>query len=150
MGHAETGGRLAAGVGDVTGDGRADVVGYHPSNGTVWVGENRGATFALTSGRPWPPRRVDDPLRAFHGKGEGRPPRPTTRASGTLWVGENPGSAFAFSVGTVPPGPPTGRSRPADFIGNGRTDVVGAQPAGRFGVGRGEPRIVFAPARGGR
>jgi hypothetical protein len=35
-------------VADVIGNGRADVLGYHPSNGTVWVGENRGNGFTLT------------------------------------------------------------------------------------------------------
>ena len=34
-------------VADVTGSGRPDVVGYDPSNGSVWVGENSGNSFAL-------------------------------------------------------------------------------------------------------
>ena len=35
---------------DFTGNGRTDVMGYHPATGSLWVGENTGTGFALS---PW-------------------------------------------------------------------------------------------------
>ena len=55
---------------------------------------------------------------------------PTTCDSGTLWVGANTGSAFA-TMGRGRRWPRAGdwQLTTGDFVGNGRTDVVGVQPA---------------------
>src|SRR5690349_24230230 len=34
-------------AGNFAGDSRADVMGYHPSNGSLWVGTNTGSAFSF-------------------------------------------------------------------------------------------------------
>jgi hypothetical protein len=109
--------------------GRADVVGYHPGNGSVWVGENRGGTFQLT---PWTTLTPAAGWRIYCGFFTGKARADLLayhRDSGSLWVGENTGSAFAFSGtwATVAAGQDW-QFATGDFIGNGTTDVVGYHP----------------------
>ena len=94
-------------VGDFAGDGKPDVVGYDPSNGTLSVGTNTGSTFAfnniwatVTPAAGWTflaghiPNYFGSKMDVF-----GYQP-----SDGTLWQGINYGSAFAFSyLDTVTP-----------------------------------------------
>jgi hypothetical protein len=124
-------------VGEFTGDGLIDVVGYHPGNGTLWVGRNTGGAFVFSQWATVSPAAGWQFIAGdFTGDGltdvMGYHP-----SNGTLWIGTNTGSEFVFTQwGTVSP--------EADwsfvaghFTGGVRSDVVGYHPSnGSVWVGR--------------
>lgn len=84
-------------AGEFTGDSRDDLAAYHPSDGSVWVGRNRGADFdfrryaTVSPAAGWRFVAGDftsdglSDLAAYH---------PT---DGIIWVGRNTGSSFTFT-----------------------------------------------------
>jgi SpoIID/LytB domain protein len=83
-------------VADFTGNGRADVASYHPSNGSWWVSASDGSRFTTTRWATY--RTVDGWHRhlAVDADGDGRADlftyHPSNRA---LWVNRSSGASFA-------------------------------------------------------
>jgi len=78
-------------AGDFTGDGKLDVVGYHPSDGTVWVGTNAGSQFSFRKWATVTPA-ADWAFQAGDFTGDGKLDVVGYHPSdGTLWVGTNSG-----------------------------------------------------------
>jgi hypothetical protein len=76
-------------AGQFAGNNRTDVVGYHPSNGTVWVGRNTGSAFSFTQyATVSPARNWSFVAGQFAGNNRtdvvGYHP-----SNGSLWVGRN-------------------------------------------------------------
>jgi hypothetical protein len=123
-GHVDPHTRWQFDSGRFTQQERADLVGYHPSNGSVWVGRNTGERFAFEQ---W--RTVSPPdgwqIVAADFTGDGRADVAGYHPSnGTVWVGRNRGSDFEFTL--------WGRVTPAagwqfaagDFWGRARGELV--------------------------
>src|SRR2546423_7448126 len=84
-------------AGHFDGDALADVVGYHPSDGSVWMGRNTDASFefdqwaTVTPAAGWTFRSGDfdgdtlDDLLLYHPN------------DGSVWVGRNTGRGFVFN-----------------------------------------------------
>jgi hypothetical protein len=111
--------------GDFTGDGRTDVMGYDPGNGSLWIGTNMGTSFSFSQWATVAPASGWSFVAGdFTGDGHidvmGYDP-----GDGSLWIGTNTGASFSFSKwGTV--GPASGWSFVSgDFTGDGRIDVMG-------------------------
>ena len=111
--------------GDFTGDGRTDVMGYDPGNGSLWMGTNMGTSFSFSQwGTVAPASGWSFVAGDFTGDGHidvmGYDP-----GDGSLWIGTNTGTSFSFSKwGTVAPA--SGWSFVAgDFTRDGRIDVMG-------------------------
>ena len=118
-------------AGDFIGNGRTDVLGYHPSDGTLWVGENTGSAFSFRPLGMMPAPAAGWQIIGGNFTGKATADLFGYRSSdGTLWVGENTGSAFSFtSWGVVPTPMDDWQFIAGDFIGNGRTDVLGYHPS---------------------
>lgn len=112
-------------AGDYTGDGRLDVMVYHPSNGSIFVGRNTGSStfvwtqwatvspasgWSFTSGDFNNDGRVD--ISGYH------------PSNGSVWVGRNSGaSTFVFAQWAIV-SPASGWSfTSGDFNGDGRLDL---------------------------
>lgn len=108
---------------------RADLFGYHPSNGSLWVGRNNGTAFAFESwGSVSPASGWQFVTGDFLGSGRsdvlGYHP-----SNGTLWVAENTGTGFALRpFGTVSPA--AGWQLAAGrFTGGEKADLFGYHPS---------------------
>lgn len=116
---------------------RADLFGYHPSNGTLWVGENTGTGFTFRQWANVTPLS-DWQFVAGDFKGGGRSDVVGYHPSnGTVWMGENLGSSFQFRQwATVSPA--AGWQFAAGyFTGYGKMDLVGYHPGnGTLWVGQ--------------
>ena len=78
-------------AGQFTGDSRTDVVGYHPSNGSLWVGHNTGSSFAFTQYATVAPA-AGWSFVAGQFTGDSRADVTGYHPSnGTLWMGRNAG-----------------------------------------------------------
>ena len=76
-------------VGNFAGDSRPDVVGYHPSNGTLWVGTNTGSGFSFANWATVSPAN-NWTFMVGNFAGDSRPDVVGYHPSnGTLWVGTN-------------------------------------------------------------
>jgi FG-GAP-like repeat len=135
-------------LGDVSGDGKADVVARDPAadNGTLWVYPHNGAT----TGNPWTSRTQAgtdwnryNTILLTDVTGDGRPEllgRDPAVASGTLWVhphsgtGANPWTAPREWAGTGWNLADT--MLPADVTGDGRPDLLARDTAGALWVYR--------------
>jgi hypothetical protein len=131
-------------VDNFAGDGKADLMGYHPSNGTLWVFKNAGSRF---SAEKWygegvgEGKNLDPPDRwtflAGDFNGNSKPDlvgyHPST---GSLWVFRNIGSRFSVEKWY---GKNVGEGKdlsPRDswtflagnFTGNSKQDLVGYHP----------------------
>ena len=136
-------------VGDFTGDGRDDIVSYHPSNGSWWVSRSTGsglstsrwATFSTRTG--WATHMVGD----FNG--DGRDDIVSYHPSnGSWWVSRSTGSGFStsrwasFSTRTG-----WATHMVGDFNGDGRDDVASYHPSnGTWWVSR-STGTSFTPLR---
>src|SRR5262249_49626818 len=84
---------------DVTGGGKADLVGRDPGTGQWWVGTSTGAGFADSVWGQWSPQVTWTDVRLADVTGDGLPDLvgrdPTT---GTWWVGVSQGRAFQTSA----------------------------------------------------
>jgi hypothetical protein len=130
-------------VGDIAGNARPDVVGYHPSDhgdrtrGTLWVGVNEGTRFRFEEWASFTPAdRWVFMLGEFNGDGRldvvGYQPQ-----NGTLWVFRSTGSRFRPSRwGTVSPADGW-TFLVGDFAGDGRDDIVGYHPTDHGDATRG-------------
>jgi hypothetical protein len=117
------------GAGYFTDSGKADLVGYHPSKGTLWVGSDTGAGFSFQQwGTVDPKEGWQFVTGDFTGNGRtdvaGYLP-----SNGTLWVGENTGTQFRFARwGMVAPA--AGWQFGAGyFTGGGKADLFGYHPS---------------------
>ncbi len=116
-------------AGFFTGQAKADLFGYHPGNGSLWVGENTGNGFSF---RQW---ATVDPVADWQFvpgdfTGDGRTGVMGYHPSnGTLWVGENLGNSFSFRQwATVDP--VAGWQFAAGlFTGRGKADLFGYHPS---------------------
>lgn len=92
------------GAGLFTGGTRSDLLGYHPGNGTLWVGANTGSGLSFAHWATVTPASgwqfvVGDVTGGGGADLVGYNPR-----NGSLWVGENLGTSFQFQQrGTVSP-----------------------------------------------
>src|SRR5579884_2313869 len=91
--------------GDFTGNGNvSELVGYSPTNGTLWVGRNTGSGFAFSQWAVVSPASgwkfvAGHFTNSFRTDLLGYSP-----TNGTLWVGKSTGSSFTFSQwGVVSP-----------------------------------------------
>jgi photosystem II stability/assembly factor-like uncharacterized protein len=103
-------------------------MGYHPGNGSLWVGTNTGSAFTfsrwatVTPASGWSFAAGDF---SNDGKADVIGYHP---GNGSLWVGTNNASGFNFTRWTTV-SPASGWSFIAgDFTGDGRTDVAGYHP----------------------
>jgi hypothetical protein len=115
-------------AGHFDGDALADVVGYHPSDGSLWMGHNTNASFVFdqwatvspTNG--WTVRSGDfdgdtlDDLLLYH------------PSDGSVWVGRNTGGGFVINNWATL-SPHAGWSiEVGDFAGTSRPDVLAYYP----------------------
>jgi hypothetical protein len=134
--------QLAAGF--FTGQDKADLFGYRPDNGTLWVGRNTGDGFDFQPcGNVTPPGGWQFVAGDFTGNGGNIAGYdPTT---GTVWVGVNTGGGFELRQwGTVTPA--AGWQFAAGFFsGRAKMDLFGYQPAdGTLWIGENNgARFVF-------
>ena len=78
-------------AGQFAGDSKTDVVGYHPSNGTLWVGRNTGSAFSFTKYATVSPAE-DWQFVAGRFAGDSRSDLAGYHPSnGTVWVGRTRG-----------------------------------------------------------
>lgn len=119
-------------LGDVTGDGRADLVARDPvvDNGTLWVYPNNG------SANPWPTRfwagtgwNLHSTILVGDVNGDAKPDIVARDTGGALWVYPGNGSATSNPWTTSRTGAGTGWNLAAslalgDVTGDGRPDVV--------------------------
>lgn len=116
-------------AGDFMGSSRNDVVGYHASNGSLWLGENTGTGFTF---RPWATVAPVAGWQFVAGFFSGRAKADVLGyhpSNGSLWVGENTGTGFAFREwATVTPASEW-QFVAGNFKGSGRTDIVGYHPS---------------------
>ncbi len=122
--------------GDFNGDGRTDLVAYHPSDGSLSVGLNSGASFEFSQWATTSPL-TGWSLAAGDFDGNGRSDVLLYHPSdGTLTIGINNGSSFSYSE--------WGHASPAsgwvieagDFNGDGRADAALYRPGdGRVLIG---------------
>ena len=116
-------------AGAFTGRGKADLFGYHPSNGTLWVGENTGAGVTFQQwGQVDPTAGWQFVAGDFTGNGRtdivGYHP-----SNGTLWIGENLGKRFSLRQwGTVAP-VANWQFTAGFFTGRGKADLFGYHPS---------------------
>ena len=124
-------------AGDFTGDARTDVMGYHPSNGTLWVGENAGTAFTF---QKWATVSPVADWQFVAGFFEGGPKADVCGyhpSNGSLWVGQNTGTGFTFNRWATVAPVDGWQFVAGNFRGSGRTDVVGYHPSnGTLWVGR--------------
>jgi hypothetical protein len=108
---------------------KADLFGYHPSNGTLWVGENTGLGFRFAQwGNVTPVDNWQFVAGDFTGAGTtdvvGYHP-----SNGTLWLFENTGTGFSSRQwGTVEP-PADWQFLAGFFTGQGKSDLFGYHPS---------------------
>ena len=127
-------------AGNFTGTGRSDILGYQPSNGTVWVGRNTGSGFDWGPG-PWTSVTPAAGWTFISGNFTGGALDDilgyNSSASGTVWVGRNTGAGFNWESWTSV-SPTSGWTFVSgNFTGSGRADILGYQPGnGTVWVGR--------------
>jgi hypothetical protein len=116
--------------GDFNGDGLIDVVGYHPSNGSVWIGANTGASsFAFSQWSTVSPA-AGWTIVAGDFTGDGWPDvMAYYSGNGSLWIGANTGSSFSWSQWAVVSPAAGWTFSAADFNGDGRLDLLGYHPS---------------------
>ena len=116
-------------AGHFAGDALADIVGYHPADGSVWMGRNTGANFefelwaTVTPAAGWTVRSGDfdgdslDDLLLYHPN------------DGSVWVGRNTGGGFVINKWATL-SPHAGWSiEVGDFAGTSRSDVLAYHPS---------------------
>ena len=135
-------------VGNFAGDSKPDLVGYHPSNGTLWVGTNTGSGFSFDK---WygegvgngknldPPDRWKFLVGNF--AGDSKPDLVGYHPSnGTLWTFTNTGSNFSVNKWYGTERNPDGTTKNLDppdrwtflvgnFAGDSKPDLVGYHPS---------------------
>lgn len=120
-----------------TGSGKADLLGYHPTNGSLWVGSNTGTGFAL---QHWGSVAPADGWWFGTGNFTGG-----TRddiigyqsSNGSLWVGRNAETHFVLEQwGSIAPASGW-RFGVGHFTGGAKADLFGYDPSnGSLWVGR--------------
>ena len=125
------------GAGSFTGVGNAELFGYHPSNGSLWVGKNTGSGFAF---QHWGTVSPTGGWQFHVGNftGDDRADIVGYHSSnGTLWVGGNLGGSFQLQPwGSVQPS--SGWQFGVGFLtGGAKADLFGYHPSnGSLWVGR--------------
>jgi uncharacterized delta-60 repeat protein len=120
---------------DVSGDGRADVLG-RTSGGEWWVGVSTGTGFNTTSFAGWNEAAGWKDVQAGDVDGDGKADVIARTSGGQWWVGRSTGSAFNTSLFAGWNEAAGWRDvRVGDFNGDGKTDVVGRTNTGQWWVG---------------
>jgi hypothetical protein len=124
-------------AGAFTGAGRADLFGYHQSNGSLWMGANTGSGFTF---QHWGTVSPAAGWKFSAGDFTGTDRHDVFgyhESNGSLWIGENLGTSFQLrSWGSVQPA--SGWQFGAGFFtGGAKADVFGYHPSnGSLWVGR--------------
>jgi hypothetical protein len=84
-------------VADVTGDGRADLVGRDLARGGWWVGTSTGTAFANSLWDTWSPAVAWSDVQVADFDGDGRLDLAGRAPDGSWWVGLSSGSSFTTS-----------------------------------------------------
>ncbi|MBJ17848.1 MAG: hypothetical protein CL933_00345 [Deltaproteobacteria bacterium] len=115
--------------GDFDADGSPDVAGYHPSNGSVWVGLNQlpaTSGFALANWGSVSPASGWTFAAGEFG-GDARVDLVAYHSSGEVWVGINSGGSFSFSQwasASLPAVSDVVSLSVGDFDGDGQPDLA--------------------------
>src|SRR5688572_17595942 len=126
--HGSVAVRSNNGAGEFTGEGFTDIVGYHPDDGSIWLGRNNGSQFkfrkyatvspaagwSFVAGEFTGDSYAD--IAAYH------------PSDGSVWVGANTGSTFSWNRYAMLI-PTAGWSFVAgEFTGDSYADLVGYHP----------------------
>jgi len=116
-------------TGEFTGDALDDVVGYHPSNGTVWVLRNTGTNFSAEL-RGSLAAALTGSIHAGDFDGDGSTDVAFYDAgTGAIRVGRSDGSTFSFSLWfTVSPAA-SWTLTSSEMTGDARADLAGYHPS---------------------
>ena len=115
-------------AGNFTGSGLNELVGYHPDNGSLWVGKNTGSSFKF---QKWATVTPADKWQFVAGNFTGSGLNELVGYhpdNGSLWVGKNTGSSFKFQKwATVTPADKW-QFIAGNFTGSGLNEIVGYHP----------------------
>jgi len=113
--------------GEFTGDALSDVVGYHPSNGSVWIGTNTGGSFSFFQ------RATLSPASGWliHAGQFGGDARTDVAvyspATGAVRVAINAGGGLVFQSWATLAAPAAWNLAAGDYTGDGLADLAGYQ-----------------------
>jgi len=96
VGHVDPPEGWRFGAGKFTQQDRADLVGYHPSNGSLWVGRNSRGGFAFERWATLDPATGWQIVAADFTRDGRADVAAYHRSNGSVWVGEDRGDSFQF------------------------------------------------------